>query len=31
MVEYGEVLIFLGEGFIITVRHGQAHLHEVRM
>lgn len=30
-VEYGEVLIFLGPNFIITVRHGQAHLHEARM
>jgi magnesium transporter len=30
-VEYGEVLIFLGPSFIITVRHGQAHLHEARM
>jgi magnesium transporter len=30
-VEFGEILIFLGEGFIITVRHGEAALHEVRL
>jgi magnesium transporter len=32
VVELGEILIFLGEGFIITVRHGQASsLHDVRL
>jgi magnesium transporter len=31
MVEFGEILIFLGDGFIITVRHGEAALHEVRL
>jgi magnesium transporter len=31
MIEFGEVLIFIGEGFIITVRHGEAALHEVRL
>jgi magnesium transporter len=31
VIEFGEILIFLGEGFIITVRHGEASsLHEVR-
>ncbi len=30
-VEFGEILIFLGDGFIITVRHGEAALHEVRL
>src|SRR5439155_1750046 len=30
-VEFGEILIFIGDGFIITVRHGEAALHEVRM
>ena len=31
VVEFGEILIFLGEGFIVTVRHGEATaLHEVR-
>jgi magnesium transporter len=32
VVEFGEILIFLGEGFIITVRHGEASsLHDVRL
>jgi magnesium transporter len=32
VVELGEILIFLGEGFIITVRHGEASsLHDVRL
>ena len=31
VVEFGEILIFLGDGFIVTVRHGEAtSLHEVR-
>jgi magnesium transporter len=31
VVDFGEILIFLGEGFIITVRHGKAsELREVR-
>jgi magnesium transporter len=30
-IEFGEVLVFLGDGFIITVRHGEAALHEVRL
>jgi magnesium transporter len=30
-VEFGEILIFIGDGFIITVRHGEAALHEVRL
>jgi magnesium transporter len=30
-LEFGEILIFLGEGFIITVRHGEAPLHDVRV
>ncbi len=30
VVEFGEVLVFMGEGFIVTVRHGEADLHEVR-
>jgi len=30
-VEFGEILIFLGKGFLVTVRHGPASdLHEVR-
>jgi magnesium transporter len=32
VVEFGEILIFMGEGFIITVRHGEAtDLHPVRL
>ena len=27
---FGEILVFMGDGFIITVRHGESHLHEVR-
>ena len=30
VVEFGEILIFLGPGFIITVRHGETDLHGVR-
>jgi magnesium transporter len=31
-VEFGEILIFMGEGYLITVRHGDTtELHEVRM
>jgi len=30
-LEFGEILIFLGEGFIITVRHGEAPLHDIRV
>jgi magnesium transporter len=29
-VEFGEVLVFLGDGFIVTVRHGEGNLHGVR-
>jgi magnesium transporter len=32
VVDLGEILIFIGEGFIITVRHGEASsLHDVRL
>ena len=31
VVEFGEILIFLGKGFLVTVRHGPASdLHDVR-
>jgi len=30
-IELGEILIFVGDGFIITVRHGEAALHAVRL
>ncbi|HET8874361.1 MAG TPA: magnesium and cobalt transport protein CorA [Gaiellaceae bacterium] len=29
-IELGEILVFVGDGFIITVRHGEAALHDVR-
>ena len=32
VIELGEILIFLGDGFVITVRHGAASdLHDVRL
>ena len=31
VVEFGEILLFIGDGFIITVRHGEAPLHDVRL
>jgi magnesium transporter len=30
-VELGEILVFVGDGFVITVRHGEMPLHEVRL
>jgi len=30
-VELGEIQIFIGDGFIITVRHGETALHDVRL
>jgi magnesium transporter len=30
-VELGEILVFVGDGFVITVRHGETALHDVRM
>jgi magnesium transporter len=30
-VELGEILAFVGDGFIITVRHGETALHDVRL
>ena len=30
-VEFGEILVFVGEGFLISVRHGDFQLHEVRL
>jgi magnesium transporter len=31
MVEFGEILLFVGDSFIVTVRHGEAPLHDVRL
>jgi magnesium transporter len=30
-VEFGEILAFVGDGFIISVRHGETELHDVRL
>jgi magnesium transporter len=30
-VEFGEILLFIGEGFIVSVRHGETALHDVRL
>jgi magnesium transporter len=30
-VELGEIQVFIGDGFIVTVRHGETKLHDVRM
>ena len=30
-VELGEILLFVGDGFIISVRHGETALHDVRL
>jgi magnesium transporter len=30
-VQLGEIQVFVGEGFIITVRHGETALHDVRL
>jgi magnesium transporter len=30
-VEFGEIQVFIGEDFIITVRHGETALHDVRL
>jgi magnesium transporter len=31
LVQLGEIQVFVGEGFIITVRHGETALHDVRL
>jgi magnesium transporter len=30
-VELGEILLFVGDGFIVSVRHGETALHDVRL
>ena len=30
-IEFGEILLFIGENFIVSVRHGEFHLHDVRL
>jgi magnesium transporter len=31
LLELGEIQVFVGDGFIITVRHGETRLHDVRL
>jgi magnesium transporter len=31
VVKFGEILVFAGDRFVITVRHGQTALHDVRL
>jgi magnesium transporter len=30
-IEFGEILLFVGKNFIVSVRHGETALHEVRL
>jgi magnesium transporter len=30
-IEFGEILLFVGDGFIVSVRHGETALHDVRL
>jgi magnesium transporter len=30
-IEFGEILLFVGKGFMVSVRHGETALHEVRL
>jgi magnesium transporter len=30
-IDFGEILIFVGDGFLISVRHGETELHDVRL
>jgi magnesium transporter len=30
-LEFGEVLLFVGDGFIVSVRHGESALHDARL
>jgi magnesium transporter len=30
-IDFGEILIFVGDGFLVSVRHGQTELHDVRL
>jgi magnesium transporter len=31
VIEFGEILLFVGAGFIVSVRHGETALHDVRL
>jgi magnesium transporter len=30
-IELGEILLFVGDGFLVSVRHGETELHDVRL
>jgi magnesium transporter len=30
-IDFGEILVFVGDGFIVSVRHGETELHDVRL
>lgn len=30
-IEFGEILLFIGDTFVVSVRHGEFHLHDVRL
>jgi magnesium transporter len=30
-IEFGEILLFIGDGFLVSVRHGETELHDVRL
>jgi magnesium transporter len=30
-IEFGEILLFIGAGFLVSVRHGETELHDVRL
>ena len=30
-IDFGEILLFIGDGFLVTVRHGETELHDVRL
>ena len=30
-IDFGEILLFLGDGFLVSVRHGETELHDVRL
>jgi magnesium transporter len=30
-IDFGEILLFIGDGFLVSVRHGETELHDVRL
>jgi magnesium transporter len=31
LIDFGEILVFVGDGFLVSVRHGETELHDVRL